>query len=115
MYIPLEDFQGVSRELDRFEIPSWYRLPTLDEWEELLGGINEIPDYDTRREKMKEIRQKCGLTHGNYYRTSTRRWDKEYQIYWVELTPDGWRLRMFHSKCNTGRVRLIPIWPILFI
>lgn len=115
MNIPLEDFQGVSRELTRFEIPSWYRLPTLDEWENLFEGVNEIPDYDTRKEKMKEIRQKYDFTHWNYYRTSTTRWDKENQIYWIELAPAGWRMRQFYSNCNTGRVRLIPIWPILFI
>lgn len=115
MNIPLEDFQGVSRELNRFDIPSWYRLPTLDEWKEIFEGINEIPDYDTRREKMKEIRQKYDFTHWNYYWTSTSRWDKENEIYWIELAPAGWRMRQFYSNCNTGRVRLIPIWPILFI
>lgn len=115
MSIPLEDFQGASRELTRFDIPSWYRLPTLDEWINLFEGINEIADYDTRKEKMKEIRQKYDLTHWNYYRTSTPRWDKESQIYWIELYPDGRHSRQFYSNHNTGRVRLIPIWPILFI
>ncbi len=115
MNIPLEDFQGVSRELDRFDIPSWYRLPTLDEWKEIFEGVNEIHDYDTRKEKMKEIREKYELTHSNYYWTSTSRWDKENQIYWIELFSTGRRTREFYSNRNTGRVRLIPIWPILFI
>ena len=105
----------MSRELTRFDVPSWYRLPTLDEWINLFEGVNEIPDYDTRKEKMKEIKQKYGLTHGNYYWTSTSRWDKEGQFYWIELAPAGWRMRQFYSNYNTGRVRLIPIWPILFI
>lgn len=115
MNIPLEDFQGVSMELDRFEIPTWYRLPTLDEWKEIFEGVNDISDYDTRKEKMKEIKQRYGLLHWNYYRTSTPRWWSKKQIYWIELYPDGRRKRMFYTDCNTGRVRLISIWLILFI
>jgi hypothetical protein len=35
----------------------------LDEWKEIFEGVNDISDYDTRKEKMKEIKQRYGLLH----------------------------------------------------